>query len=266
MVPSSPGRRRCASAATCPAYRSASSVPRRDAPGKNWPERGRPPIYLAFGEPMRADDGETAALLLRPHRQGGQRTDRLRDGPPRAAPERTIMTTDHRRPPRGAATENVVKHMKWWGWGVEGVGFHHEDKPGFAPFVQGRRPRHHRRAGGAAGPRRAADPRAQARRRTARAVDAVVGGRTSTPTPTPDRAHVRQEPARPGAAAHRRHPADSRRRRLPRRRGGGAADHGPGRGRGRRAHPVRRRQQHLRQPGGAARESRARCSRWTWAG
>jgi len=28
-----------------------------------------------------------------------------------------------------------VKHMKWWGWGVEGVAFHHEDKPGFAPFV-----------------------------------------------------------------------------------------------------------------------------------
>ncbi len=28
-----------------------------------------------------------------------------------------------------------VEHMKWWGWGVEGVGFHHEDKPGFAPFV-----------------------------------------------------------------------------------------------------------------------------------
>ncbi|HTE61404.1 MAG TPA: FAD-binding oxidoreductase [Solirubrobacteraceae bacterium] len=29
-----------------------------------------------------------------------------------------------------------VKHMKWWGWGNEGVGFHWEDKPGFAPFVQ----------------------------------------------------------------------------------------------------------------------------------
>ena len=29
-----------------------------------------------------------------------------------------------------------VKHMKWWGWGNEGVGFHHEDKPGFAPFVE----------------------------------------------------------------------------------------------------------------------------------
>ncbi len=30
----------------------------------------------------------------------------------------------------------TVKHMKWWGWGVEGVAFHHEDKPDFAPFVQ----------------------------------------------------------------------------------------------------------------------------------
>jgi alkyldihydroxyacetonephosphate synthase len=29
-----------------------------------------------------------------------------------------------------------VKHMKWWGWGVDGVGFHHEDKAGFAPFVK----------------------------------------------------------------------------------------------------------------------------------
>ena len=29
-----------------------------------------------------------------------------------------------------------VKHMKWWGWGNEGVGFHWEDKPGFAPFVK----------------------------------------------------------------------------------------------------------------------------------
>ena len=28
-----------------------------------------------------------------------------------------------------------VQHMKWWGWGNEGVGFHHEDKPGFAPFI-----------------------------------------------------------------------------------------------------------------------------------
>jgi alkyldihydroxyacetonephosphate synthase len=28
-----------------------------------------------------------------------------------------------------------VKHMKWWGWGIEGVSFHHENKPGFRPFV-----------------------------------------------------------------------------------------------------------------------------------
>ena len=28
-----------------------------------------------------------------------------------------------------------VKHMKWWGWGVEGAGFHHEDKPAFRPFL-----------------------------------------------------------------------------------------------------------------------------------
>jgi alkyldihydroxyacetonephosphate synthase len=33
------------------------------------------------------------------------------------------------------STHADVKHMKWWGWGVEGVAFHHEDKPGFAPFI-----------------------------------------------------------------------------------------------------------------------------------
>jgi alkyldihydroxyacetonephosphate synthase len=26
--------------------------------------------------------------------------------------------------------------MKWWGWGEDGVAFHHDDKPGFAPFVR----------------------------------------------------------------------------------------------------------------------------------
>ncbi len=29
--------------------------------GKNWPERGRPPVYVAFGEPLRNEDGETVA-------------------------------------------------------------------------------------------------------------------------------------------------------------------------------------------------------------
>jgi 1-acyl-sn-glycerol-3-phosphate acyltransferase len=28
--------------------------------GKNWPERGRPPVYVTFGEPLRAGDGESA--------------------------------------------------------------------------------------------------------------------------------------------------------------------------------------------------------------
>ncbi len=28
-----------------------------------------------------------------------------------------------------------VKQQKWWGWGEEGLAFHYEDKPKFAPFV-----------------------------------------------------------------------------------------------------------------------------------
>lgn len=31
---------------------------------------------------------------------------------------------------------STVAHMKWWGWGVEGVNFNHADKPAFAEFVQ----------------------------------------------------------------------------------------------------------------------------------
>ncbi len=26
--------------------------------------------------------------------------------------------------------------MKWWGWGLEGTEFTHEDKPALAPFIQ----------------------------------------------------------------------------------------------------------------------------------
>ena len=29
-----------------------------------------------------------------------------------------------------------VKHMKWWGWGEEGVSFQHKDRPAFADFVK----------------------------------------------------------------------------------------------------------------------------------
>jgi alkyldihydroxyacetonephosphate synthase len=33
------------------------------------------------------------------------------------------------------STADQVAHMKWWGWGVEGVAFNHENKPGFPPFL-----------------------------------------------------------------------------------------------------------------------------------
>jgi 1-acyl-sn-glycerol-3-phosphate acyltransferase len=29
--------------------------------GKNWPDKGRPPIYVTFGEPLHAEDGESVA-------------------------------------------------------------------------------------------------------------------------------------------------------------------------------------------------------------
>jgi alkyldihydroxyacetonephosphate synthase len=43
--------------------------------------------------------------------------------------------TEIAQPVTAASSAAPVKHMKWWGWGVDGVGFHFEDKPGFAPFV-----------------------------------------------------------------------------------------------------------------------------------
>src|SRR5688500_4389209 len=29
-----------------------------------------------------------------------------------------------------------VNHMKWWGWGEEGISFRYDDKPAFAAFVE----------------------------------------------------------------------------------------------------------------------------------
>ncbi|HWR84987.1 MAG TPA: FAD-binding oxidoreductase [Rhodoglobus sp.] len=46
-----------------------------------------------------------------------------------------MTTTGMNAPATTPGAAGDVKHMKWWGWGREGVGFHHEDKPGFAPFV-----------------------------------------------------------------------------------------------------------------------------------
>ena len=45
--------------------------------------------------------------------------------------------TDLKPKTHSAGTDGPeVKHMKWWGWGLEGTAFHHEDKPAFAPFVK----------------------------------------------------------------------------------------------------------------------------------
>ncbi len=44
--------------------------------------------------------------------------------------------TDERTDPAAPVDPAPVQHMKWWGWGVPGVAFHHEDKPAFAPFVK----------------------------------------------------------------------------------------------------------------------------------
>ncbi len=45
--------------------------------GKNWPDRGRPPIWVTFGEPMRAEDGEKVAQFSGADRQRGLGPDRL---------------------------------------------------------------------------------------------------------------------------------------------------------------------------------------------
>ncbi|GAA4738958.1 FAD-binding oxidoreductase [Amnibacterium soli] len=46
-----------------------------------------------------------------------------------------VTPTAADREDAAAVRSSTVAHMKWWGWGVPGVAFHHEDKPAFAPFV-----------------------------------------------------------------------------------------------------------------------------------
>jgi alkyldihydroxyacetonephosphate synthase len=46
-----------------------------------------------------------------------------------------VTPTAADREDAAAVADSTVAHMKWWGWGVPGVAFHHEDKPAFAPFV-----------------------------------------------------------------------------------------------------------------------------------
>src|SRR5690606_25125101 len=45
----------------------------------------------------------------------------------------------HRRGNASTTTEDVeMAGMKWWGWGLDGVEFSHEDKPALAPFIRER--------------------------------------------------------------------------------------------------------------------------------
>ncbi len=94
--------------------------------GKSWPRRGRPSVRLVVGTPISTDQpGETLGGLNR----------RI------AAVVLGLIGADGAVQPtadkhsRQGADMSQVEHQKWWGWGVEGVAFHHSDKPGFAPFV-----------------------------------------------------------------------------------------------------------------------------------
>ena len=53
--------------------------------GQNWPTRGRPPVYVAFGEPIWAEDGESVAPVLRADGQRSSRAGGLHDDLPRRA-------------------------------------------------------------------------------------------------------------------------------------------------------------------------------------
>ncbi len=162
-----------------------------------------------------------------------------------------------------------VKHMKWWGWGVEGVGFHYEDKPGFAPFVLkavGLDLHTAERAEEPVVRRASRSPKPRRRGVPHQALAAIVGDEYVTHRRHgARRAHLRQEPARPGAHPRqpdRAHPdvvvypADEAEVQAVVDAAVAAdAVH----------HPVRRRQQHRRQPRAARRPRSAPSSRSTSA-
>ncbi|MEJ5866713.1 FAD-binding oxidoreductase [Pseudokineococcus sp. 5B2Z-1] len=60
-----------------------------------------------------------------------------------AAPQTTPLDAPGRSPRTDQAAQDAregdggsgVQHMKWWGWGREGVSFDHRDKPKLQPFV-----------------------------------------------------------------------------------------------------------------------------------
>ena len=141
--------------------------------------------------------------------------------------------------------------MRWWGWGDEGVAFTHEDKPALAPFLK----RHigldvtrfaskptvfaapgHSRAVAAGGARRSA--RSRSRRHLHRPASTGSSTRAARACTTSLR-HRRGELGRIPDVVVR--PADE---------DAGRGHHARGARARRRADPVRRRDQHLRQPRG----------------
>jgi alkyldihydroxyacetonephosphate synthase len=90
--------------------------------GTFWPRWGRRPVRVVVGAPVDTRrKGETLGTLNR----------RI------AAAVLELMDAGTQQTQEGVdmSDRSGVTHQKWWGWGVDGVAFHHEDKPGFAPFV-----------------------------------------------------------------------------------------------------------------------------------
>ena len=93
--------------------------------GSKWPTMGLP-VGVVFGSPMTAQPDENPTQFMA----------RVRDQVVAMHTEHSARILDPKHSRRKEEEVTDVKHMKWWGWGNEGVGFHWQDKPGFADFVQ----------------------------------------------------------------------------------------------------------------------------------
>ena len=219
------------------------------------PNRGRPPVYVTFGEPMRAEDGETAAAVLRagsPKRSAAWSTTRRlsRDD---QRPRRPPMTAaDARREDRRSGRDARRQAHEVVGLGRRGRRLPPRGQAGLrAVRARGGRPRraHAEPVGRSTFERpdvpepkigdellaRAARRRRRRERGRTDDLDRIVHtyGKSLRDLV---RLRAGDIPRVPDVV------------RLPGRRGRGAGDRRPrGRG-GRGADPVRRRQQHLRQP------------------
>ncbi|NEE03216.1 FAD-linked oxidase C-terminal domain-containing protein [Phytoactinopolyspora halotolerans] len=109
----------CVPVAICGAH---EAMPR----GQWWPVRGRPPVTVRIGAPIWPRPGESATAFTERLATEVRRLHAMNDSDEPA---------DRPRSSKGDGMTEV-RHMKWWGWGNEGVAFEYRDKPDFAPFVQ----------------------------------------------------------------------------------------------------------------------------------